>query len=207
MDSNDSIDSELQKNISNDFTPETLAWMLLVDENVEKKIDVGQLIAAIDLDNEPNPTVYNSEAYEFEILITIYMEMVFGWFKLLHLMEDEQKNLETEFKPNLSLVTLNDIIEPFTEKLTLIGYNLHVTEITNMDYYKLLQNKSYGRIALRDLKSDETFFRLNSKNIDPEKRYHFVMNGNYKGERLLRNIYMIFMLNDKGYKINFTHQL
>jgi hypothetical protein len=200
----DSIDSELQKNISNEFTPETLAWTLLVDENIEKKIDVGELIAAVDLDNEPNPTVYNLEAYEFEILITIYMEMVFGWFKLLHLMENEQNGVETEFKPNLSLVTLNDIVEPFTEKLSIIGYNLHVNEITNMEYYKLLQSKSYGRIALRDLKSDEGFFRLNSKNIDPEKRYHFVMNGNYKGEKFLRNIYMIFMLNDKGYKINFT---
>ena len=203
----DSIDSELQKNILNEFTPESLAWMLLVDENIQKKIDVAQLIASIDLENETNPTIYNKEAYEFEILITIYMEMVFGWFKLLHLMEDEQNGRETEFKPNLSLVTLNDIIEPFTEKLSIIGYNLHVNEITNMDYYKLLQSKSYGRVALRDLKSDETFFRLNSKNIDPDKRYHFVMNGNYKGEKFLRNIYMIFMLNDKGYKINFTHQL
>ena len=112
-----------------------------------------------------------------------------------------------EFKPNLSLVTLKDITEPFTEKLSIIGYNLHCNEITNIDYYKMLQSKSYGRVAIRDLKSDETFFRLNSKNIDPEKRYHFVMNGNYKGEKFLRNIYILFMLNDKGYKINFTRQL
>jgi len=203
----DSIDSELQKNISNEFTPESLAWMLLVDDNIEKKVDIGQLIAAIDLESEPNPQVYNSQAYEFEILITIYMEMVFGWFKLLHLMENEQNGTETEFKPNLSLVTLTDITEPFTEKFSIIGYNLHVNEITNMDYYKMLQSKSYGRVALRDLKSDETFFRLNSKNIDSEKRYHFVMNGNYKGEKFLRNIYVLFMLNEKGYKINFTQQL
>ncbi len=203
----DSIDSELQKNISNEFTPESLAWMLLVDDNIEKKVDIGQLIAAIDLESEPNPQVYNSQAYEFEILITIYMEMVFGWFKLLHLMENEQNGTETEFKPNLSLVTLTDITEPFTEKFSIIGYNLHVNEITNMDYYKMLQSKSYGRVALRDLKSDETFFRLNSKNIDPEKRYHFVMNGNYKGEKFLINIYVLFMLNEKGYKINFTQQL
>jgi hypothetical protein len=203
----DSIDNELQNNISNEFTPETLAWQLLVDEDIEKKIEIGQLIASIDLENESNPTIYNKEAYEFEILITIYMEMVFGWFKLLHLMENEQNGTNYDFKPNLSLVTFNDLTDPFSEKMSIIGYNLNVEEITNMEYFNLLRNRSYCRVALRDLKGDDGFFKLNSKKIDPEKRYHFIMNGNYKGEKFLRNIFMVFMLNDKGYKISFSHSL
>lgn len=203
----DSIDNELQKNISTEFTPETLAWQLLVDEDMEKKIEIGQLIASIDLENEPNSKIYNKEAYEFEILITIYMEMVFGWFKLLHLMENEQNGTNYDFKPNLSLVTLNDLTDPFSEKMSIIGYNINVEEITNMEYFNLLRNRSYCRVALRDLKSDDTFFKMNNKKIDPDKRYHFVMNGNYKGEKILRNIFMVFMLNDKGYKISFSHSL
>ena len=203
----DSIDNELQKNISNEFTTETLAWQLIVDEDIEKKIEIGQLIASIDLENEPNPTIYNKEAYEFEILITVYMEMVFGWFKLLHLMENEQNGTNCDFKPNLSLVTLNDLLEPFSEKMSIIGYNLNVEEITNMEYFNLLRNSSYCRVALRDLKGDDVFFKLNSKKIDPEKRYHFIMNGNYKGEKFLRNIFMLLMLNDKGYKISFSHSI
>lgn len=207
MDSNDLIDNELQKNISKEFTPETLAWQLLIDEEIEKKIEIGKLIASIDLDNEQNPSIYNIEAYEFEILITIYMEMVFGWFKLLHLMENEQNGTNGDFKPNLSLVTLNDLLVPFSEKMEIIGYNLNVEEINNMEYYNLLRNRSYCRVALRDLKSDEGFFNLNKNKIEPEKRYHFVMNGNYKGEKFLRNIFMVFMLNGKGYKIYFSHVL
>jgi hypothetical protein len=135
------------------------------------------------------------------------MEMVFGWFKLLHLMENEQNGTNSIFKPNLSLVSLNDLLEPFSEKMSIIGYNLNIEEITNMEYFNLLRNRSYCRVALRDLKGDDGFFKLNSKKIDPEKRYHFIMNGNYQGEKFLRNIFMVFMLNDKGYKISFSHSL
>jgi hypothetical protein len=202
----DKIDEELSKNTSDVFTPESLAWHLLVSDEL-KKVDVGQLMASIDLDEEPNPNIYNREAYEFELLLTIYMEMVFGWFKLLHLMDNEQKGIETDFKPDLSKLSLDDLENPFKEKFEIIGYNLHINEITDMDYYENLRVKSYCRTALRDLQSDFGFFNLNKNNIDPEKRYHFVMNGGFKGEKNLRNIYMLIKINNVGYKINFTHTL
>ena len=72
MDKIDKIDEELSKNTLDVFTPDTLAWHLLVSDEV-KNIDVGQLMASIDLDEEPNPKIYNREAYEFEILLTIYI--------------------------------------------------------------------------------------------------------------------------------------
>ncbi len=206
MDKVDKIDEELSRNLSDVFTPETLAWHLLVSDNL-KNVDVGQLMASIDLDEEPNPKVYNREAYEFEILLTIYMEMVFGWFKLLHLMDNEQKGIETEFKPDLSKLSLDDLENPFKENFEIIGYNLHINQITDMDYYENLRIKSYCRTALRDLQSDYGFFNLNKNNIDPEKRYHFVMNGGFKGEKFLRNIYMLIKINNVGYKVNFTHCL
>ena len=202
----DRIDSELQKNISDTYTPETLAWHLLVNDDLNN-LDVGQLLASIDLESEPNPQKYNKEAYEFEILLTIYLEMVFGWFKLLHLMENEESGIDTEFNPKLNLVTLHDLENPFMEKFEIIGYKLHINEITNMDYYEVLRNKSYCRVALRDLKSDEGFFKINAKNIEPEKRYHFIMNSNYSGEKNIKNIYMVLMLNDKGYKISFSNSI
>ena len=86
-------------------------------------------------------------------------------------------------------------------------FELARNEITDMDYYENLRVKSYCRTALRDLQSDFGFFNLNKNNIDPEKRYHFVMNGGFKGEKNLRNIYMLIKIDNKGYKINFTHCL
>lgn len=199
---NDAIDELISNTVSNDiFTPETLAWRLLIDDELKNDTNIKQIMASIDLNEESNPDIFNREAYLFEILLIVYLEMLFGWYKLLHLMENENS---TEFKLNLSELKLKDLEEPFKEKFKLLGYMLNIYEITNKNYYDYLRNESYCRIALRDLPSDSGFFEINKNRIDPEKRYHFILNSNFKGKSVLRDIFMLLVINDIGYKISFN---
>ena len=201
----DAIDDLVSNSITDDiFTPETLAWRLLVDDELKNDTNIKQIMASIDLDEESNPDIFNKEAYLFEILLTIYLEMLFGWYKLLHLMENEENDNPTEFKLNLSELTIKDLEEPFKEKFKLLGYMLNIYEITNKDYYDYLRNESYCRVALRDLPSDFGFFEINKNRIDPEKRYHFILNSKFKGKTILRDIFMLLVINDVGYKISFS---
>ena len=48
---------------------------------------------------------------KFQILLTIYFEMIFGWYYLLHLTENEINETDTEFKPNLNQITIDDLKE------------------------------------------------------------------------------------------------
>jgi hypothetical protein len=209
----DRIDTEISNNIQEDvFSPESLAWRLLVDDEFTKNNDVKKMLAHIDLEEENNPEVFNKYVYEFEILLTIYLEMVFGWYKLLHLMQNENnennennEDLEKEFELDLTKISLNDLIDPFKEKFKMIGYNLSINEIKNKDFYDYLRNESYCRVALRDLPSDFGFFEINKNRLDPKKRYHFIINSKYKGKDNLRDIFMLLVLNDIGYKINFNY--
>ncbi len=201
----DNIDKELQNNINDDvYTPESLAWRLIVDDDLKINNSIPHLLASIDLDNEPQPDIFNKFAYEFEILLTIYLEMVFGWYKLLHIMDCEDKNKESEFVLDFNTIKLSDLEEPFKSKFKLIGYNLFINEIDDKNYYDYLKPESYCRVALRDLQSDYGFFEINKNNIDKEKKYHFIINSNFKGKNNLRDIFMLLLINNKGYKINFT---
>jgi hypothetical protein len=204
-DGSDQIDEIISKNISDDiFTPETLAWRLLVDDEIKNDKNIKQLLTSIDLNEELNPDIFNKEAYLFEILLTVYLEMLFGWYKLLYLMENEEKGNPEHFKLNLAELKLKDLVEPFTEKFKLIGYNLNIYEINNKDYYERLKNESYCRVALRDLPSDFGFFEINKNRLDKEKRYHFILNSKFKGKTVLRDIFMLLIINDIGYKICFS---
>ena len=190
------VDDEINKHLDdNVFTPETLAWKLLVDD----KVDKGNLLSFTD--DETVKDICDKVAVEFEILITIYLEMIFGWFKLLYLTENNNIN---NFKLDLSQIKLEDLEEPYREKLKLLGYYLSLEEITDMDYYEYIKDDSYCRIALRDLDSDYGFFLLNQKNIDPEKRFHFILNSKYPKFADLRHIFALVKINKVVYKINFV---
>ena len=91
----------------------------------------------------------------------------------------------------------------FQTKFKSLGYILNIDKVDNKDYYEYLRKYSYCRVALRDLSSDFGFFQINKNNIDPEKRYHFIINSNFKGKNNLREIFMLLVINDIGFKINF----
>ena len=194
----DKIDDLINEQIKGDVhTPEAIAWKLLVDD---KFVDIkkGQLIGYLQ-DGEINDKL-EAKTIEFEILITIYMEMIIGWYKLLYLMENPDG---PEFKLDLTNIKEEDLTNPFKEKILVLGYLLNITEFKNLDIYEEFKKKSYCRVALRNLKEDEGFFIMNKKNISNDKMYHFILNSKFISSLNLRDIYAVIKINNVGYKISF----
>lgn len=195
----DFIDDEIDEHLNSDiYTPESIAWKLLIEEEL-KEIKQGQLIGFLDESYCTNKL--EALTVEFEILITIYMEMVIGWYKLLYLMENTD---EKQFKLNLDLLKIDDLLNPFKEKMLVLGYILNISEINNLKIYEEFKKNSYCRIALRDLKEDTGFFIINNKNIPKDKKYHFILNSAYEDKNNIRDIYAVIKINNIGYKINFV---
>ena len=50
-----------------------------------------------------------------------------------------------------------------------------------------------------------TYFMMNEKYLDPEKRYHFVLNSLYEKKENLYDIYCTFNINSNYFKIYFSN--
>jgi hypothetical protein len=184
----------------NTFTPEELAWRLVLDENINS----APLIAFSD---------ENTKEILFEILITIYVEMIFNYSKLKFL-ENKSDNSDKSdenfdnnfdnFKINLNTVNINDLTNIFTDKFHKLKFILNVTEITR-EQYNESKKKRYCTVMLKDSPTDYLYFEMNKDHIDPEKRYHFVLNNLYKEQSELKDIFCSFNINNKYYKIYFVN--
>lgn len=201
---NDDLNGDLNNDDFNDggtYSPEELAWKLIMDEHVNS----GALLGYVDDD---------SNEILFEILITIYMEMVFNYYKLKYLESTLNDTVEEEndiinkfdnFKLDLSNLNIDNLTNIFTEKIKKIKYNLFVSELTQNQYENIKQNR-YCNVLLKDSPNDKTYFAMNEKYLDPEKRYHFTINSLYKknSKKNLRDIYCTANINGKYFKIYFT---
>src|SRR5689334_4214485 len=97
-------------------TPESLAWKILMDDDIEKYSGVilpytEQSNTSEGIEKSDNLDVrYESLSGQFEILITMYMEMVFNMLKINHVATYCDNNggllgdtdLEKSFNPDLS---------------------------------------------------------------------------------------------------------
>ena len=198
-DETDELDDFINQHSDNDtYTPESIAWRLLVDDDFVKT-ENGQLLGFLQ-EGQINDKL-EATTIGFEILITIYMEMVINWYKLLYIMETSD---DKGFKLDLTNVTIDDLLNPFKEKIQTLGYILSITEFKNLQIYDEFKKKCYCRIALRGLPEDNGFFETQKKNISSDKLYHFILNSNYKETTEIRNIFAVIKINNVGYKINFV---
>ncbi len=188
---------DLPMNDGGIYTPEELAWKLVMDENIN--YDAAIMAFADE----------NSKETLFEILITIYIEMIFNYYKIKYLEntineenEDEICDEFDNFKLNLNLVNLDTLTDVFSEKFKLIKYLLNVHEIS-YEYYDYIKKNRYCTVLLKDSPNDELYFEFNKDKLDPEKRYHFVLNSMYSEVNELRDIFCSFSINNKYYKISF----
>ena len=176
----------------NTFTPEELAWRLILDENVNS----APLIAFSD---------ENSKEIMFEILITIYIEMIFNYSKLKYLENQNVEDLDNNFDNfniDLNQININDLTNIFCEKFTKLKFILNVSELSREEFENTKKNR-YCTVLLKDLESDKNFFELNKEYFDSDKRYHFILNNLYKTKEELRDIFCTFRINSKYFKINF----
>lgn len=182
------------------YTPEELAWKLIMDENIDNS---AAIMAFAD---------ENSKETLFEILITIYIEMLFNYYKMqylentLNIEEEEEENIICDefenFKLNLNNVNLELLTNVFTEKFKKIKYILNVYEIS-YDYYEYIKKNRYCTILLKDSEHDSTYFLMNEYYLDPDKRYHFVLNSIYSTMTELSDVFCTVRINNKYYKISF----
>ena len=178
----------------NNYTPEALAWKLLMDD----AITTSNLMILSD---------ENNKEIVFEILLTIYLEMVFGHYKMQYLesncYDDNVDNYDViydNFKLDISKVNLFTLTNIFASKFNKLNFILNVREITREEYDINKKNR-YCTILLKDLQFDATYFLMNENHLDPEKRYHFVLNSLYtKQENIdLREIYCTVIINNICY--------
>ena len=100
----DEIDDFINQHSDKDVhTPESIAWRLLVDDDFAKT-ENGQLLGFLQ-EGQINDKL-EATTIGFEILITIYMEMVINWYKLLYIMETSD---DKGFKLDLTNVTIDDL--------------------------------------------------------------------------------------------------
>jgi hypothetical protein len=182
------------ENNDDTFTPEELAWRLLLDDNIND----APILAFSD---------ENTKEILFEILLTIYVEMIFNHYKMQylesHVDDDDFDNKFDNFKLDLTQINVDILTNNFDEKIKKIKFILNVTELSR-DIFNECKNKRYCTLLFRDLLRDKFFFMLNADYLESHKRYHFVKNSLYQTNKELRNIFCSFELYGKYYKIHFT---
>lgn len=185
-------------NVSNDgevYTPEELAWQLILDENISPRT----LMTFAD---------ENSKEIMFEILVTIYLEMIFNYYKLKYLEnttdnDDDIINAYDNFKLDLTNVNVNMLTDIFFEKFKKLRIILSVRDMSQIEYENTKKIR-YCTVMLKDSPQDATYFMMNEEYLDKNKRYHFVLNSLYQKKENLRDIVCTININGKYFKINFN---
>jgi hypothetical protein len=177
------------------YTPEELAWQLILDENISQRT----LMTFAD---------ENSKEIMFEILVTIYLEMIFDYYKLKYLEnttdhDDDIINAYDNFKLDLTNVNVNMLTDIFFEKFKKLRIILSVRDMSQIEY-ESTKKLRYCTVMLKDSPQDATYFMMNEEYLDKNKRYHFVLNSLYKKKENLRDIVCTININGKYFKINFN---
>jgi hypothetical protein len=193
------------------MTPDSLAWDLVMGDGID---DFGGIMESLVTDGDGSRGVDRLQklADEFQILITIYFEMVFNVLKSNYMSElltedGELKDgidLESEldsYSPDFRKYSIQEMTDIFKEKFSKIRYFMHVQDITEFcdpedptDFG--LDNEYYCRILLLDDKRGATdkYFRK-ARHIPPNKRYTFLLReDNDPDQNILGDFYAVVYL-------------
>lgn len=199
------------------ITPDVLARKLLFDNEIA---NYSCILLPFIINNENTDTsddIYNKHAGQFELLITLYMEMVYGLLMINHINEhindngeiDNTIDLDETFNPNLTEYDISDLTDIFREKFKKIRIFLSVTEIFDYncdvisDYGSA--NNYYCKIILKDTIDGKHYFNKNNGNIEPKKHYTFLIrNDMTKNQNKLNDFYAVCSLPNKKVKIYFS---
>lgn len=175
------------------FSPENIAWKLLFDDT--KQMSAGLQTFSFENDNDGDPATFT-----FEILLTIYLEMIVGFYRTLHLGQKEEKG-ETittdDFALDLDNINEEVLLNPFRDSLLKVNYFLKVREISTSE-----KGNYYCKILLRDNPDDKPVFKMN-RSIDKDKKYTFILNSSYKRNKNLEDVYSVVTIKGKTYRVSF----
>ena len=180
------------------YTPENLAWKLLMD-NIDEELTGVLQANSQDFQKEDDPS-----SFLFEILITIFMEMIFDIAIIMNASENESNNSDEEFNPDMKNFDIDDFLPKLKEKFERVSILLNIEKHkrinTDENLRDIIDNR-YCRVILRYYHEDKKLFR--KYQVPSELHYHMILNGNYIKKPKLENIYAIIMLNDYVYQISF----
>lgn len=172
------------------YTPEKIARELLIGKFDDSQRSIEILSAEKD---DGNPYTFI-----FEILITIFMEIIFSLAKL----DFHSKNEGVKFIPNYQELQLDELISMASDKLEHLKYITRVETYERSDLdceeFKELADKRYCRVVLRYYENDPLF-------ETSDDLYHIKLNA-FADEtkyKKLENVYCLIML-DKIYVIRFV---
>lgn len=201
----------------NIMTPEALAWKLLMDDDAEDY--AGVVLPSVSgghIDNGEN-VLYDTLADQFQILITIYMELVFGLLKINHVSKyinedgnvDENVDFDATFSPDVSELSADGMLDFFREKFKKVRVFLSVRGIydANEDEPKNYGSSSeyYCRVILKNTPEGQTYFTSNKDWLDPEKYYTFVIRDDKKRkQKQLSDFYAVCTLSNMKIRISFS---
>jgi hypothetical protein len=170
--------------------PDSLAWDLVMGDDRDDFTAVMQGFVS-DGEGSFQANRYEQTADVFQILITIYMEMVFNVLKSNFMGElldergeiregtDLERELET-YRPDFSRYTVEEMTDFFRDKLAKIRYFLSIRELTEFcsddpnDYGR--DSEYYCKILLLDdRRSYSRKYFKNATHVPEGKRYTFLM--------------------------------
>lgn len=214
------------------ITPDSLAWKLLMDESdMDNFGGILQSYIYGDNNNINQESTYDYLAGQFEILITMYMEIFFGLLKIEYLSNlineddeletnfdpltfntklDDDDYLEANFKPNLSYQSVKDTNYAIHEKFKKIRYYVSINTVDFDDDENDQRDfgeysEYYCRIILKDTLNGAEYFANNISDLDPDKRYTFVIrNDIIKKQKKIDEFYSVCCLPNMKIKISFT---
>jgi hypothetical protein len=203
-------------------SPETLAWKLLTDENCKDHSNILLPVVENNDDIQTNPETltdasYDNNATQFELLISIYMEMIFGLLKINHINSllnddgelDSDIDYDMTFDPDLSKFSKDDMLLLFREKMKKIRIFLSIHEIydADIDNYNDFGSSSeyYCKIILKDTDHGRKHFLKYANSLDPKKRYTFLIRQDKeKKQRKLDDFYGVCSLPNMKLRISFS---
>lgn len=134
-------------------------------------------------DNPPSDEL----AFNFEILLTIYMEGIIDVYRLVEMLGSntviERDTNENIYNRKINISDINcDVLEILKPWFLSFGYILNITEYD--DYKGVLDDFNlknyYCKVILRDKPEDYGVFYHKKIN----RPYHFLMNGSYDNENI-----------------------
>jgi len=171
------------------MTPDDLAWELVMGEPMQDFTGIMENFVT-DSDGTYGANRYEQIADCFQILITIYLEMVFVLLKCEFLdtltddnnefiVDDPERQIE-KYKPNFSKCNIEHITLLFRDRFAKIRYFLSIVDIT--DFCDSYQNdfgeysEYYCKVLLLDDRRSSTKKYFNdAKHIPEGKRYTFAL--------------------------------
>ena len=201
----------------NIVTPEILAWRLLMDEDIKNCEGIMTPFVSGDELSHDNNIRYDQLSDQFQILIIMYMEMIFGLLKIIHVNthvndhEVDKMDLDDTFNPDISNFGIDDMLILFREKFKKIRTFLSIREIycddpkNPTDYG--LYSEYFCRVILKDTLDGKIYFLKNRNNpdVDSKKRYTFVLKDNTKKtHNKLDDFYAVCVLSNIKVRISFS---